>query len=292
MEPVRVLEIAAESDDDEQVTARLGVGRRGRQDCGEQREREQGSDAARRHASPHRRRSDHSLPDQADEQQQDRRHVPEILLLHDGHAAAQVRDVLGQRRHGRRRVEAAAGVFGDPRKKGPPHRGVEVLAVIGRRPHEGAGALWRILAARRLDGDVIEAVLRSREGRAVFAVAIYGERQRHLRRAPVRPGHPRGHGGVVHADEPVVAQRRRDGHGVAAFDALVVDRRRSGARVRRRRASGAAAARTSRASGPRAGCPRASATSTSPGPETRWSCRRRSADTPAQSARRGCRRAR
>ena len=84
--------------------------------------------------------------DEADEQHQDHGHVPEVLLLHDGHAAAQVRDVLGQRRGGRRRVEAAAGVFGDAAQERRPHRGVEVLAIVGRRAHERAGALRRVLA--------------------------------------------------------------------------------------------------------------------------------------------------
>jgi hypothetical protein len=48
--------------------------------------------------------------DQADEREEQRRHIPQLALFDDRDAAAAVADRLGQRRDVGRREEAAAGV--------------------------------------------------------------------------------------------------------------------------------------------------------------------------------------
>src|SRR5438876_11326007 len=51
--------------------------------------------------------------DEPDEQQEERRHVPELAFLDDRHAAAAVADGFGQRLDVRRREEMSAGLVRD-----------------------------------------------------------------------------------------------------------------------------------------------------------------------------------
>src|SRR5687767_10048783 len=77
--------------------------------------------------------------EQADEQQQDDRHVPEIVLFDGGDTASRVAQVVGERRRARRRVEASAGLVSDPAQRAGVHGRVEILRVAGRGAEMGDG---------------------------------------------------------------------------------------------------------------------------------------------------------
>src|SRR5438874_92943 len=76
---------------------------------------------------------------QANEQQEDDRHIPQVHLIHDGDAALTERDVLGKAVYRRRRVKAAAGLSRDALEQGGAHLRIEELlsgVALRVRPHE------------------------------------------------------------------------------------------------------------------------------------------------------------
>ena len=139
---------------------------------------------------------------QADEQCEDDGHVPEVLFLNHCHASPQVGDVVGQRRHGRSGVKAAAGVFGDALEERRTHRRVEVLAIVGRGADVCRVGAHRRAGARGRHANLVEPVLRRDERRAVLAVAIDDETHRHVTSLALRPCHRRRDVRIVEAWKP------------------------------------------------------------------------------------------
>ena len=189
------------------------------------------------------------------------------------------------------RVEAAAGVLRDSLQQRRVHRRVEVLGVVGHRAdvrHAGADAL--ALAGRFELRLVPAGFAGARSWRGT------GRCARRSTASARRPSCPTAtsrcattlasFSSTNRAIDDVGRQRDR----LPRLDAIgqrAASRRR---RARRPRASAAAAARSSRGSDPRRASSRPSASATSPAPETRSTCRGRSARRRGRRARGGVRR--
>src|SRR5688572_17346856 len=65
--------------------------------------------------------------EQRDQEQEDRRHVPEVHLANDGDTASAEREVLREVLHRARRVEAPARLLGDAAEQRATHLGTEEL---------------------------------------------------------------------------------------------------------------------------------------------------------------------
>ena len=199
-----------------------------------------------------------------EQRQQDDRHVPELALLDARSRRARRSGRPRPVGHGVGRVEPAAGFLGDAPQRRGVHRRVEVLGLARRRAHvAGARAERRRRPASRPRS------LRRRRARLLTNVPRYWPS-----RSPVHcsgtfivppPGRVTCATTVASfiLDERLVHDRRVDLHRLARLDAIGhadVHRRRA----RRPPSSASAAARTARASDPRAESTRASAIATSP----------------------------
>src|SRR5215204_5493364 len=98
---------------------------------------------------------DTSIPpfraEQADEEHQHDRHVPQLVLFHRRHAAAGVAKVVGKRRGAGGVVEASARFVGDASQRARVHGGIEVFGIAGRGAEMGDGAADALAGAGRLD---------------------------------------------------------------------------------------------------------------------------------------------
>src|SRR4029453_108310 len=89
--------------------------------------------------------------EQADEQHQHERYVPELVLFARGPPAPAVAQVVGKRRDVVSSVVAPAGLLGDPPQRRGVHRRIEVLDVTWRRAEVRHARADRLPAAGGLD---------------------------------------------------------------------------------------------------------------------------------------------
>ena len=240
--------------------------------------------SARRSAitrAPRRAGRPHSAQMSADERQQHDRHVPELALFDRGHAAAGVLQILGQRRHRLRRIEPAAGVLA--RSASAAARASSRRSTRRRsarraraRPPVPSGLPARV----RFDASPAYHPFARRSG-TWRGTGRCARRSTASARRPSCPDGPvtcattRASFSSTNARIDDVGGERDRLAGLDAIGQRVrrLDRRRA----RRPRASAAADARSSRASGPRGASSRPSASATSPAPGRRATCRGRSA---------------
>ena len=151
----------------------------------------QRQDAARHYAQA----DDTPIPpfraQQPDQQHQHDRHVPQIVLLDRGDAAAGVAQIVGERRGVARFVETAAGFFRNAPQRAGMHRRVEVLGVARRGAEVRDGAADALAAARGVDLRFVPAGRLGRDRRGILAGVFAVPRHRHVDDGAVGSRHGR-----------------------------------------------------------------------------------------------------
>ena len=155
----------------------------------------------------------------ADEQQQHRRHVPQIHLIHHRHAMLAQRDILGERARGGRRVELSARLRRHALEQRRAHLGVEVFRVEIGHAHVARVADRRSpVGSVALDAHRIHARLIGRERAAILAVAVDRPVERQIAREAAVARQMRDDFRIVARNEDAVRDRRANRDRILRID--------------------------------------------------------------------------